>query len=215
MEGKTVMSSPLTQIRTGEISSSTEPRVLSLDGPDVDDVFEALSSQTRRLMLEHLYEEPATPSELSVATDTSLQNVHYHIEKLRDVDLVEPVGTQYSEKGAEMSVFAPTSDPLVIVEGEKERDEMESRLKRLVGGISAIAIGSVLAQFALGARVTPGSDGSESGQMMTMDVTEEAAASSPGFLDTLGNFLVEPGVMILAGGLIALLVLETVYRHRG
>jgi len=207
------MSSPLTKIRTGDVTSATEPRVVSLDGPDVDDVFEALSSQTRRSMLEHLYEEPATPSELSEATDTSLQNVHYHIEKLREVDLVEPVGTQYSEKGAEMNVFAPTSDPLVIVEGEEERDEMESRLKRLVGGVSAVAIGSVLAQFTLGSRITPGSGGSDSGQMMTMEATDQAAAASPGVLDTLGNFLVEPGVMILAGGLIALLVLEAVYRH--
>ena len=209
------MSSPLTKIRTGDTTAATNPRVIALDGPDVDDVFEALSSGTRRQILEKLYEDPSTPSELAGATDTSLQNVHYHIEKLQEVDLLEPVGTQYSEKGAEMSVYAPTSDPLVVVEGEEERDEMESRLKRLIGGISTVAIGSVLAQFVLGSRISPGSQNGGSGQMMTMDVTEEAAASGPSLLDTIANFLVEPGVMILLGGLITLIVLETVYRRRG
>lgn len=205
------MSSPLTQIRTGEAAAATEPRVLALDGADVDDVFEALASSTRREILEALYEDPSTPSELSTSTDTSLQNVHYHIEKLAAVDLVEPVGTRYSEKGAEMSVFAPTSDPLVVVEGEEDRDEMESRLKRMVGGLSTVAIGSLLAQFALGSRVTPSSGG---GQVMTMESAESTAASGPGLIDSIGNVLVEPGAMVLVGGLLALLVLETVYRRR-
>lgn len=207
------MSSPLTQIRTGEATAATEPRVLSLDGADVDDVFEALSSSTRREILEELYADPSTPSELATSTDTSLQNVHYHIEKLSEVDLVEPVGTRYSEKGAEMSVFAPTSDPLVVVEGEEDRDEMESRLKRLVGGISTVVVGSLLAQFALGSRVTPSSGGG-GGQVMTMETAESAGASGPGLLDTIGNVLVEPGAMVLVGGLLALLVLEFVYRRR-
>lgn len=207
------MSSPLTKIRTGEATGSPEPRVLTLDGADVDEVFEALSSQTRRRILEELYDDPSTPSELAELTETSLQNVHYHIEKLAGVDLVEPVGTRYSEKGAEMSVYAPTSDPLVVVEGEQDRDEMESRLKRMVGGISAIAVGSVIAQFALGERISPGESGG--GDTMVMETAEEAAASNPGILDAVGNLLVEPGVMILVGGLLALLVLETVYRrHR-
>ena len=209
------MSSPLTKIRTGETTSSTQPRVLALDGTDVDEVFEALASGTRRRMLEELYEDPATPSQLAELTDTSLQNVHYHLEKLGEVDLVEPVGTRYSEKGAEMSVYAPTSDPLVVVEGEEDRAEMESRLKRMVGGISTIAIGSVIAQFVLGSRVPTGASGG-GGEMMTMQVEtaqETATSTGPGLIDSIANVLIEPGAMVLAGGLIALLALELVYRR--
>ncbi len=210
------MSSPLTKIRTGDTQGSPEPRVLALDGTDTDKVFEALSSGTRRQMLETLYEDASTPSELAEATDTSLQNVHYHIEKLAAVDLVEPVGTQYSEKGAEMSVYAPTSDPLVVVEGREERDEMESRLKRMVGAISTIVAGSLVAQFALGNRVTPGASGSGSGDMtmMTAETAEESAQASPALVDAVTNVVVEPGAMILLGGLLALLALEIVYRRR-
>ncbi len=207
------MSSPLTKIRTGDATASTEPRVVALDGSEVDEVFEALASGTRRRMLEELYDEPSTPSELAELTDTSLQNVHYHIEKLAGVDLVEPVGTRYSEKGAEMSVFAPTSDPLVVVEGEKEREEMESRLKRMVGAISTIAVGSVLAQFFLGSRISPNVTADGVDVRMTTEAVEESAQSTPKVLDTLGNFLVEPGAMVLVGGLIALLALEIIYRR--
>lgn len=208
------MSSPLTKIRTGDASASTEPRVVALDGSGVDEVFEALASETRRRMLEELYDDPSTPSELATHTDTSLQNVHYHLEKLAEVDLVEPVGTRYSEKGAEMSVFAPTSDPLVVVEGEENRDEMESRLKRMVGAISSIAVGSVIVQYALGSRISPGESGGGGMTVMTESV-EESAAAGPELVDTIGNFLVEPGAMLLVGGLIALVVLEAVYRRRG
>ncbi|AOW80395.1 ArsR family transcriptional regulator [Halodesulfurarchaeum formicicum] len=205
------MSSPLTQIRPGESTAATEPRVVSLDGPNVDAVFEALSSATRRQMLEHLYEDPATPSELADATDTSLQNVHYHLEKLGEVDLVESVGTRYSEKGAEMSVFAPTSDPLVIVEGEDARSEMENKLKRMIGGFSAVFAGGVLAQFALGERISPGES---SGDQVMLQTATDSANATPGLIEQIGNFLVEPGVMVLVGGLLALLVLEAVYRRQ-
>lgn len=205
------MSSPLTQIQLGEDAASTEPRVLSLDGADADAVFEALSSGTRRRMLERLYEDPSTPSELAETTDTSLQNVHYHLEKLADVDLVETVGTRYSEKGAEMSVFAPTSEPLVIVEDESERAEMESRLTRLVGSISAIAGGGVLAQYLLGGQEPAGGSGGV-GTMTAM--SQETVASEPGLFDGLATTLAEPGAMVLVGGLLAVLVLEAVYRYR-
>lgn len=207
------MSSPLTKIRTGDTQGSPEPRVLALDGTDTDDVFEALSSGTRRKMLELLYGEASTPSELAEATDTSLQNVHYHIEKLADVDLVEAVGTRYSEKGAEMSVYAPTSDPLVVVEGEEERTEMESRLKRMVGGISTIVAGSLVAQFLLGSRVTPGGSGDGGEAMMTTETVEESAQATPGVFDAIANVAIEPGAMILLGGVLALVTLELVYRR--
>ncbi|MFW6458773.1 MAG: ArsR/SmtB family transcription factor [Halodesulfurarchaeum sp.] len=202
------MSSPIAQIRPGETTASTEPRVISLEGSDVDAVFEALSSETRRGILGSLYDDPATPSELAKQTETSLQNVHYHLEKLSEVDLVESVGTRYSEKGAEMSVFAPTSDPLVVVEGETEREEIESRLRRIVGAISTIIVGSVLVQFLLGSRVSPGADDGMGITTAETESVESAGSAGTEILDTLANTLVEPGAMLLVGGLLSLLLLE-------
>lgn len=84
---------------------------------DAGPVFEALSSETARTILEALYDRPGTASELADRVDTSIQNVHYHLQKLQSADLVDVVDTCYSTKGAEMDVYAPTNDPLVLSVG--------------------------------------------------------------------------------------------------
>jgi DNA-binding transcriptional ArsR family regulator len=89
-----------------------EPRVLALD--DDADAFGALGSGTARTLLARLHESPEPPSELASALGTTLQNVGYHLGRLEAAGLVEIVGTRYSEKGAEMDVYAPVGSPLVI-----------------------------------------------------------------------------------------------------
>jgi DNA-binding transcriptional ArsR family regulator len=90
----------------------TDPRVLGLD--EAAEVFGALSSGTARDLLASLHESPAAPSELAASLGTSIQNVGYHLDRLEAVGLVEVVGSRYSEKGAEMDVYAPTGSPLLI-----------------------------------------------------------------------------------------------------
>ena len=99
-----------------------EPRVLDLDA--AADVFGALGSGTARDLLAGLHGSPAPPSELAAALGTSVQNVGYHLDRLEAAGLVEVVGTRYSEKGAEMDVYAPAGSPLVIrvVPGSDDRD---------------------------------------------------------------------------------------------
>lgn len=89
-----------------------DPRTLDLDA--AAEVFGALTSGTARGLLANLHDSPAPPSELAVALGTSVQNVGHHLDRLEAADLVEVVGTRYSEKGAEMDVYAPTGSPLVI-----------------------------------------------------------------------------------------------------
>ena len=43
-----------------------------------------------------------------------LQNVPYHLDRLCDAELIAPVNTWYSEKGKEMTVYAPTAERLVV-----------------------------------------------------------------------------------------------------
>lgn len=85
------------------------------------DVFDALRSKTARAILSELYEEPTVASELAARIDTSTQNVQYHLDALRDADLVTVIDTWYSSKGVEMDVYAPTSDPLMLIIGDSER----------------------------------------------------------------------------------------------
>jgi len=96
------------------------PRVVSI-GDGAEAVVEALRSETARSVLCALYEEPTVASTLADRVETSAQNVHYHLGRLRTAGLVEVAGTWYSEKGVEMDVYAPTGDPLVLAAGCEER----------------------------------------------------------------------------------------------
>ena len=94
------------------------PDVVPLD--EAGRLLETLSSDKRRAILAVLGEEPTNAAELAERVGTSVQNVAYHIRKLRAAGLVEVVGTHYSSKGLEMDLYAPTSPAIVIDVGDSE-----------------------------------------------------------------------------------------------
>lgn len=67
-----------------------------------------------------LYKGPAAASEVARRVGTSVQNAQYHLDNLVDAGFVETVGTRYSERGREMTVYAPTDNPLTMVLGDAE-----------------------------------------------------------------------------------------------
>jgi DNA-binding transcriptional ArsR family regulator len=148
-----------------EISPDSEPRVVDLDSEAADELMTALSSETARRILAALHEEPAPPSELADRVDTSLQNAQYHLEKLESAGAVEVVGSAYSEKGREMSIYGPADSPLVIFAGETERASgLRAAVSRLFAGFLALAAGAAAVQAAFGERfLSDGGDGSGTG----------------------------------------------------
>jgi DNA-binding transcriptional ArsR family regulator len=175
----------------GESSTEPgEPRVLGLAGEDADEAFDVLSSSTTREVLSMVYEQPSTPAEIRDEVGTSLQNVHYHVDKLEDADLIEAAGTGYSEKGTEMTIYAPTSEAIVLFAGkESDRSRFRQMLGRVFGIVLALAAGTVLYDRFLVDRAGrqigtysggPGGDGGdgaattteEGGQVGIMDVNE-------------------------------------------
>jgi DNA-binding transcriptional ArsR family regulator len=126
-------------------SSPDEPRVLDIDGDAAGDTFAALGSETAREMLSLIYEEPRTPAELEDHVGTSLQNVHYHVDRLEDADLIEPAGTGYSEKGNEMTVYGPASEAVVLFAGEDgDSSRLRDHLKRLFGLAATVGIATIV-----------------------------------------------------------------------
>lgn len=121
------------------------PRLVDLDEDTADKVFEALAAQTTRQIFLSLHEQPQTASDLAEETGTSVQNVQYHLEKLQDVDLIDSVDTWYSERGAEMSVYAPTDESLVLFAGRDKQRSFRSLINRFVGIASLLLPGSLLA----------------------------------------------------------------------
>lgn len=99
-------------------SSSIDERAVHHSSDQFDAKINALSSSMTRNILRTVQETPCTPPEIRDRLDTSLQNTHYHLRKLDDVDLVEPAGTAIHRRGGEMTLYRATSNPLMLVIGD-------------------------------------------------------------------------------------------------
>lgn len=136
---------------TPDIVPKSDPKVVGVDSEEADALMSALSSDTARHLVSELHTDPAPPAELADRLDTTLQNTQYHLKRLEDAGVVEVAGTAYSEKGREMSVYAPADDPLVIFAGRDEQASgLRAALKRLVGGVVALALGALAIQETFG-----------------------------------------------------------------
>ena len=201
------MSGLIDRLQPQTATPNERPRVIDVHSVETAEVMDALSSETRRAILDALFEEPTTPSELAAALDTSVQNAHYHLSALREAGLVESVGTRYSEKGKEMSVYAPANDPIVVVGDRSRRDRVRRSIHDLMAGLGVLALASLFVQW-----------GAEH-LLRTPDVggAVEPAAWQPGAGagETVGWLVfdvVEPGVLFFFG---CLLVVVLASRMRG
>ncbi len=145
-------------LRSETETAEGQPRVVDLEGEDADAVFSALSSGTAREIYSRLNDEPGTPSDVAEAIDSSIQNVRYHLDNLEDAGLVEVVDTWYSSRGNEMSVYATADGPLIVTSDESRASRLKDALSRFLGGIAALAGGSLLVHHAAGEYFTPADD---------------------------------------------------------
>lgn len=189
------MSGLIDSLQSRDGGTRANARVLAMTDTESDDVLAALSSETGRRTLRALYREPQTPSEIADSVDTSLQNVHYHLTNLRDADLVEPVDTVYSEKGNEMTVYGPSSDPLVFVSDSENVTSVERSISQHVGSFFAVALAflalvSLVVQFTAETLVTAGTAG----------IVQPAGSGTqpvfaPGTIQWLVFEVLEPGIV--------------------
>jgi DNA-binding transcriptional ArsR family regulator len=131
-------------------SQDGELQIVGVD-EDVSAVFDALSSETARKILNAVYEEPATASEIADRLGMSIQKVSYHLDTLEEEELIAVAGTQYSEKGQEMQVYEPPEDPLVLFVGTQDRKRsLRSLAKRLIPVVGVLTAASAVIQFLFG-----------------------------------------------------------------
>ena len=203
-----------------DVSPDGDPRVVGLDSEEADELMTALSSSTARRILAALHDDPAPPGELADRVDTSLQNAQYHLEKLDDAGAIEVVGTAYSEKGREMSVYGPADSPLVIFAGEAERASgLRSALSRLFAGFLALGVGGAVIQTLFGGddvapRVESGGDAGPAATPVpeptatpVPELEDAAAEGSDGLSAALEGLLASgmpPGIAFFLGGAVVL-----------
>lgn len=165
--------SRLFPFRSPASSDAEEARLVDISEDAADDVFAALSSGTARAAYKALHDDPRTASDLANVTDTTVQNVRYHLDNLQDAGLVEVVDTWYSERGTEMKVYAPTDTSLVVFAGDDDdRSTLMTVLRELVGGVGALAVGAVAVQrFAEEGTLAPTFGGAPSGNVTATTTT--------------------------------------------
>jgi DNA-binding transcriptional ArsR family regulator len=168
-------------------------RVLEFGTECADDALQTLSSRTAQEIVSVLQDGPITANDIADDVDTTLQNVHYHLNRLHEAGVVDVVDTAYSEKGREMDVYAVSGSPLVIVAGEDDdRKTVVELLSELTGGIG------ILAGVAVGVQQLLGSNGS---------VPTRTYAGTP-------IEILSPGVVVFVTGLACLLSLAMIVAYR-
>ena len=133
------------------VERTDEPSVLCIDDEATREVLAALSSETAQDIFRLLNEEPATPASLAATLEMSVQNVHYHLERLQEAGLIEVTDTCYSEKGREMDVFVVAPDPTLVFLGTSDdRPALERAFRSMasvVGGSPLLlALGETLSR---------------------------------------------------------------------
>ena len=130
-----------------EDSAPCAPRVCRLDSESATDVIDAISSDSARLILAELHEEPRPVSALADELGVSIPSIEYHIENLLEAGIVREVDTIYSEKGKEMSVYGPADDPLVFVGDDEGADLARFVVSRVSAAVVAVAVVSLAVQW--------------------------------------------------------------------
>lgn len=179
-----------------------EAVVLDLSSEEADAVFSALSSRTARGILAALYEEPQTASDLAEQLDLSLQNVNYHIKKLRNTELIEVVETWYSETGNEMKVYAPTARAVMVLSDQSTVSRLKDVLRRVLGifivlGVTTLVFRTVIMEWILTDTADPDTSPPVAGDPAPAPPEEPAGVLV---------HLLDPGVVFFLGGLFTLLL---------
>lgn len=116
------------------LRTSSGDNTITIDDEEADRVFTALSADSARELLSVLNEGSATVPELAEETGLTPQNVSYHLGKLEEAELVEPISTERSENGA--TVYAPARSITVSTEtNEARRQYPVSALGILAGSL--------------------------------------------------------------------------------
>jgi DNA-binding transcriptional ArsR family regulator len=123
-----------------------ETSLVVIEMPDAEAVslFKTLSDDTTIQIYTAIQEEPKVAPELKDDSETTIQNIHYHLDKLEDAGLIEPVGTWVSDTGVEMTVYGAIYDPLVISFADDEDTatirQTLRRQFRLLGVVSFVSL---------------------------------------------------------------------------
>ena len=103
-------------------------RILATDDEKIKSFGELLTNDSSRRILQLLFNEELTATQIAQKTGISLQLIRYHLAKLQGLEIVRISRTEKNSKSQDMKVYAATEFSIVIVPPSLSERARESKL---------------------------------------------------------------------------------------
>ena len=103
-------------------------KILATDDKKIKSFGEILSNDSSREILQLLFNDELTASQIAQKSDVSLQLVKYHLNKLQDLGVVKVAKIEKNSKSQDMKVYTASKFSIVIVPPKMSEKTKESKL---------------------------------------------------------------------------------------
>jgi len=146
-------------LEIGEEGTAEKPdeiKILSTDDEKIQSFGELLTNESSREILQLLFHEELSASQIAQKTNVSVQLLKYHINKMLDLGVVKVSKVEKTSKGQDLKFYRAKKFAIVIVPSHVSKKAKESKLlvrsfKTIYrfAAIGAAAILSGVATFAV------------------------------------------------------------------
>jgi predicted transcriptional regulator len=103
-------------------------KILATDDEKIKSFGELFTNDSSRKILQLLFNEELSATQISQKTDISLQLVKYHLIKLQDLGIVKIIKIEKNSKSKDMKIYSATKFSIVIVPPKFSKKTKESKL---------------------------------------------------------------------------------------
>ena len=103
-------------------------KILATDDEKIKSYAELFTNDSSRKILQFLFNEELSATQIAQKTDVSLQLVKYHLNKLQDLGVVKISKIEKNSKSQDMKIYSATKFSIVIVPPKLSEKTKESKL---------------------------------------------------------------------------------------
>ena len=103
-------------------------KILATDDEKIKSFGELFTNDSSRKILQLLFNEELTATQIAQKTDTSLQLVKYHLNKLQSLGIVKISRIEKNSKSQDMKIYSATKFSIIIVPPKLSEKTKESKL---------------------------------------------------------------------------------------
>jgi len=103
-------------------------KILATDDEKIKSFGELFTNDSSRKILQLLFNEELSATQIAQKTDISLQLVKYHLIKLQDLGIVKIIKIEKNSKSKDMKIYSATKFSIVIVPPKLSKKTKESKL---------------------------------------------------------------------------------------